>query len=46
MNLLRCKWVYHIKQHSDGSIERWKARLFVRGFDQRVWLDYTGPLAL
>jgi hypothetical protein len=40
MNIIDCKWVFKIKQKSDGSIERYKARLVAKGFKQRYGLDY------
>uniref|UniRef100_A0A2N9J542 Reverse transcriptase Ty1/copia-type domain-containing protein n=1 Tax=Fagus sylvatica TaxID=28930 RepID=A0A2N9J542_FAGSY len=30
MNIIGCKWVFHIKRHADGSIERHKARLVTK----------------
>ncbi|CAM8895203.1 unnamed protein product [Rhodiola kirilowii] len=27
-----CKWVFKIKHHSDGTVERYKARLLAKGF--------------
>lgn len=38
---VRNKWVYKLKQKSDGSIERYKARLVAKGFDKLSGLDYT-----
>jgi len=28
-------WVYKVKLHSDGTLEKLKARLLIRGFTQR-----------
>ena len=39
-NLIDCKWVFKIKEKSDGTVDRYKARLVAKGFKQRYDIDY------
>ncbi|KAK3040940.1 hypothetical protein RJ639_028814 [Escallonia herrerae] len=34
------KWVYKVKKNSKGEVERYKARLFVKGYKQKARINY------
>ena len=42
---INCKWVYKAKYNSDGSIERYKAQLVIRGDEQVAGFDYHETFA-
>ena len=42
---ITCRWIYRVKTHSNGSLERYKARLVARGFQQEYGRDYEETFA-
>ena len=43
--MVNCKWIYKIKTHSDGNIQRYKTSLVAKGFTQENEIDYEEAFA-
>jgi hypothetical protein len=42
---ISCRWLFRIKSNPDGTVARYKARLVVRGFEQKAGVDYDDTFA-
>jgi hypothetical protein len=45
VKLLDVKWVFKIKRNADGSLERYKARLVIKGYKQQQPVDFEETFA-
>jgi hypothetical protein len=44
-NIIKCKWVFKVKQKSDGSLDRYKACLDAKGFKQQYGVNYDATFS-
>ena len=46
MNVVINKWVFRVKYKADGTVDRFKARLMAKGFQQLAGLDFLDTFSL
>jgi hypothetical protein len=44
--IIRCKWMYKVKHNANGSMSRYKVRLFAKGYAQTYGIDYEETYSL
>jgi hypothetical protein len=44
-DVISVKWMYKTKQDAEGKVQKYKARLVVRGFTQQSRIDYNETLS-
>ncbi|WVY95749.1 hypothetical protein V8G54_027900 [Vigna mungo] len=43
--VVRCRWIFTMKHEADGTIERYKARLVVKGYTRTYRIVYEGTIS-
>ena len=46
MNVIDSKWIFRVKYNSDGTIQRYKARLVAKRFQQYAGVEFTDTFSL
>ena len=44
-SMVTSKWIYKVKNSTDGNVEKCKARFVARGFSQKEGIDYDETFA-